>query len=136
MKLYREICLQVVFVLFLVCMMAWWMIPVHGNRSLYWISFDTAWYYKQNGIHLQLPKREYLNIELDSSQAQNKVSLDFAQLYIHQIIAKEDTIHGVHFHFGSGAKYEHLIRVLDVLISERAERYQALPEDIWFFYCP
>ncbi|RAJ76745.1 hypothetical protein CLV59_108266 [Chitinophaga dinghuensis] len=135
MKLYREICLQIVFVVFLVCMMAWWMMPVRVNKMRQLYTIDTLAYFKKTGLHL-LPQREFLTIELDSNEVQNRIAFDFAQLYMHQIIAKEDTIHGIHFHFGNGAKYEHLILMLDMFVYERAQCYLVYPADTWFIYCP
>ncbi|RAJ76744.1 hypothetical protein CLV59_108265 [Chitinophaga dinghuensis] len=107
--------------------------PVQKSRKLEWHSVDTASaFYKEMGI--QLPyKRAYLTIELDSNPVQNKISLDFAQLYMHQIIRRNDTIQGIRFHFGKGAKYEHLIRVLDIFSYESTWCWISFPEDIWFF---
>ncbi len=115
-------------------MAIWWLRPVHHSRKLSWLSVDTAsTFYKERGIHLPY-QREYLLIELDSNEAMNRISLDFAQLYMHQIIANNDTLHGIRFHFGRGAKYEHLIRVLDIFSYESIWRWIPFSNDIWFYH--
>lgn len=52
---------------------------------------------------------------------------------IHKIAQERDTLNGVHFSFGDGAKFGLLIRTLDILRQERAQRYIIDSGEIWFF---
>ncbi len=82
------------------------------------------------------PQRNYVDIVLTGNQAYNKIRLDFAQLSIREIIARNDTARGVHFKFTADATYGNFVRVLDILAIERAQRYIVMDEDIYFIEAP
>jgi hypothetical protein len=80
-----------------------------------------------------LKKRIYTDINLTDNDDENKVKLDFARLAIRQLIATNDTVRGIHFHFDDNSKYWVFIRALDICAIEKAKFYVAKDNDMWVF---
>ncbi|KAA2238733.1 hypothetical protein F0L74_21185 [Chitinophaga agrisoli] len=82
------------------------------------------------------PQRNYVDIVLTGNQAYNRIRLDFAQLSVREIMARNDTVRGVHFKFTADATYGDFVWVLNILAIERAQWYVVLNEDIYFMEEP
>ncbi|WP_295713366.1 hypothetical protein [Mucilaginibacter sp.] len=78
--------------------------------------------------------RNYLDINLDGNDVNDKIRLDFARLEVRRILATGDTIKGVDFHFGKTARYWTFINSLDILGTENAQMYGPYKDDIYFWY--
>lgn len=79
------------------------------------------------------PVRQFVEIHLTGNDIEDKIKLDFAQLEVRQIVAKNDTIKGVHFHFGDHSKYWTLVRALDICFIEKAGTFVPNGNDLWMF---
>lgn len=80
------------------------------------------------------PPRDFVSINLTDDPIKDPVKLDFARIRIREILQEMDTIRGVHFHFGNGARYRTLIQVMDILQQERAQHYLQDSDGIHFLY--
>jgi len=78
--------------------------------------------------------RKFIDINLNGTDQNDKTKLEFAQLKIREINATNDTIRGVHFSFGDSTKFWVLFHSLEILKTERAERFIMNADNIWFFY--
>jgi hypothetical protein len=105
-----------------------------------WILYITIIKYKTvpiRGVEVyKKPYRmlcNYQEIHITGEKDKDDIKLDFARVRIHKIVQERDTLNGVHFSFGDGAKFGLLIRTLDILRQERAQRYIIDSGEIWFF---
>lgn len=82
-------------------------------RSFY--AMEVNWYNEKiTTWYIPPPERQYLDISLTGNADSNAFKILFGELYIKEIHAKKDTIHGVNFHFTSKSKYAEFVRVLDL----------------------
>jgi hypothetical protein len=81
------------------------------------------------------PDRNYLEFHLTTDDKENKIKLDYSQLEVRKLIAKNDTLNGVHFAFDDDANYWTFIRALDICKRENAKTYIIVDNDIWLFNC-
>lgn len=82
------------------------------------------------------PKRNYVDIIFDGDNTDNRIKLNFAQVRIREIIAENDSINGVRFHFTNSSEWWTFVESLNILHKEQAERFVPLDDDIWFFNIP
>ncbi len=75
-----------------------------------WYNFD--YHHKKMGY--AIPARRYLEINLTGDSAADEIRIQFGELRVKEIVASEDTVNGVNFHFGDKCKYKQLVRVLDL----------------------
>jgi hypothetical protein len=87
---------------------------------------------KGSGKH----KRHYINIDLKESVEDNAIKLAYAQLRIREIIASNDSINGVKFHFSESTPYGSFVKALDILRVEGAKRYIPIENNLWFLHEP
>ena len=80
-----------------------------------------------NGSH---PPRQYLEIELNGNEKDDLIRLDFAQIQIKDLVETNDPKKGVHFKFGSKARYWAFIQALDIF---KIIPYVPYGNDIWVF---
>lgn len=90
---------------------------------------------KEDGMTFP-PQRNYTDIVLDNKQDNNAVKLAFSQIRIQEIIAQNDSLHGVHYHFTDSSTLGNFTQVLALLKQERAKRYIIDGSDIWFMHMP
>ena len=103
--------------------------------SLFWL--DSSLIKKHPGfIDLPKIKRTYLTITFNESLTENNIKLAYAQLRIREILSNNDSINGIHFQFTDQAEYGTFVKLLDILIMERAKHYVPNENDLWFFYKP
>jgi hypothetical protein len=79
------------------------------------------------------PNIEYLEIDLNGNDKENKIKLDFAQLEIRRIIKTKDTTKGVHFNFETDSKYWTVIRAFDICFIEKAHTFVPFKNHVWMF---
>ncbi len=100
-------------------------------------STEDSWreiYDSTNPISFYLhPDIEFLEINLNGNDKENKIKLDYAQLEIRRIIKTKDTTNGVHFLFESNAKYWTVIRAFDICNIENAHTYVPFKNHVWMF---
>jgi hypothetical protein len=94
-----------------------------------WKEFDSL---NQVGFFLH-PNIDFLEINLNENDKENKIKLDYAQLEIRRIIETKDTTKGVHFYFERNAKYWTVIRAFDVCNIENAHTYVPFKNHVWMF---
>lgn len=82
------------------------------------------------------PKRNYLKINLTGENRNDKTKLDFSQIHIRELIAKNDSLNGIQFHFADSSKYWTFIRAMDILEIEKAKNYVTFENDLFFFIIP
>lgn len=105
--------------------------PKYGIIELMWWSPD--FYLSNPDI---LPKESHPNINstdinLTGNDINDKEKLDFARLQIRDLVKSNDSLKGVHFHFGINAKYWTFIRSIEMCKFEKAEVYIPYKNDIW-----
>ncbi len=76
--------------------------------------------------------RNYQEIHITGEKKKDDIKFEFARIRINEILKQQDTLHGIHFSFGDSSKYANLIKALDILHQERAERYIIDNGEIWF----
>lgn len=81
-----------------------------------------------------LPNRNFIEINLTGENETNKIKLGFAQLRIGEITFQNDTVNGLHFKFNDSSKYWAYVKAIDILTTEKAKRYLAINDDIWFYH--
>lgn len=91
------------------------------RKQLFDIPFD---------IH---PERNFLEINLDTNSKDNAAKLQQAQIAIRELVATQDTVKGVRFHFADHVKYQLLIRAVDICRIEKARIYVPNKNDLWVF---
>ena len=82
------------------------------------------------------PGRKYLEIKLTGNKKDDQVKLDFSRIRIREIISSNDSINGVKFIFGDSLKYGTMVKAIDILNEENAERYIPIDNSIYFFQVP
>jgi hypothetical protein len=80
--------------------------------------------------------RNYHDILISGYSTQDSISLELARRKIKHIIRTQNTVSGVHIHFGEQAKYEALVRALDICNIERVRSFIFFPNDLWIYYPP
>jgi hypothetical protein len=102
---------------------------------LFWL--DSSLIKRQPSL-MGLPKlkRTYLTITFNESVTENNIKLAYAQLRIREILSTDDSINGIHFQFTDRAEHGTFVKLLDILILERAKYYVPNENDLWFFYKP
>lgn len=75
------------------------------------------------------PERKFTSIEIgNETTIQN---IDHSVFLIRQMKLSQDTIKGIRFHFSDNAKYESLIKVLEICYIEEPGFYMWKDSDIW-----
>lgn len=83
-----------------------------------------------------LPKRNFIEINIDGNNENDKMKLDFARIRIREIVSNNDDINGIHFRFGDSSQYWSFVKAIDILASENAKRYLTINNDIWVYQIP
>lgn len=82
------------------------------------------------------PRRNYVEIKLTGNKQDDQVKLDFSRIRVREIIAAKDSINGVNFIFGDGLEYGTMVKAIDILNGEGAERYIPIDNSIYFLHIP
>jgi hypothetical protein len=96
---------------------------------------DKSGYFHYFGLTPKI-KRTYLTITFNESLTENSIKLAYAQLRIREILSNNDSINGIHFYFTDQAEYGTFVKLLDILILERAKHYVPNGNNLCFFYKP
>ncbi len=80
--------------------------------------------------------RHYSNIFITGDDIQDKKKLDSIQNVIRIMIQKCDTVNGIHIKYGEKAKYQSLIRTLDICAIELAYNFTLSDNNMWIMYSP
>jgi hypothetical protein len=80
------------------------------------------------------PQRNYLNINLNGNDADDKTRLDFARLEIRRILSTKDSTGGVDFYFGDKSRYRTLVSAFDICITENASIFIPYKSHIYVLY--
>ncbi len=83
-----------------------------------------------------LPQREFHRIELTGDTQVDRVKLDYVQVYIREIVARKDTVHGIHLVLKDEVKYTNLVRAIDIPYIEKLEQWWMNEKGIWYFEIP
>lgn len=102
---------------------------------------EINWWHSDWNEHLDLtqypfeiyPPREYFQINLLTKNSEKKTQLEFFQLEIRRLLAKKDTINGVHIRLNDSSTYGDLISILNIFLKEKARTYVIKENDVWFF---
>lgn len=97
------------------------------NTSEYSFSFNRT---------LMETKIDFLEITLTGNETEDKIKLDFAALETRRIIKENDSVHGVKLVFNDSAKYNSLIRILNIMDQEIARYYVYEDQMFWFYHVP
>lgn len=79
-------------------------------------------------------KRNYLEINLNGNDVDDKTRLDYARLEVRRILTTCDSIKGIDFKFGKHAHYWTFINALDILETENAMGYGPYQDHLYFWY--
>lgn len=79
-------------------------------------------------------KRQDFEITLDGNDREAKTKLDFARLFIKQMVSEQDTVNGIRFKFTEKAKYWMFVRALDICKVENAPPFVTLENDVRAYY--
>ena len=79
------------------------------------------------------PNIDFLNINLNGNDTDNKIKLDNAQLEIRRIVTTKDTTKGVHFFFDKDAKYWTLIKAIDICFIEKGTTFVPYENHLWMY---
>jgi hypothetical protein len=81
----------------------------------------------------RIEERKYTGINLNGNKEENKIKVDFARIEIRDLIARNDTVNGIHLHFNNEIKYCDLVYALDLCNNEIVSSYWFSQNDIWLF---
>ena len=81
-------------------------------------------------------KIDFLEITLTGNVFEDKIKLDFAALETRRIISENDSIHGLKITFNDTAKYNSLVRILNIMDTEIARYYVYQDQIFWFYHIP
>lgn len=74
----------------------------------------------------------YTVVNLTGNNASDEKKLVHAQKKVKRITASNDSINGIKFHFGKKSEYWTYVRVIDIMVMEKAKFYVNYKNDIWF----
>lgn len=80
------------------------------------------------------PDRNYLAINLNGTDADDKIRLDYARLEIKRMLSAKDTVSAVNFHFGNHTKYWTYVNAIDICQTEDVRAYGITQDDIYAVY--
>ncbi len=83
-----------------------------------------------------IPKRNYIEISLTGNRQEDSTKLEFARIITKEIVSNNDSLNGIHFHFGDSTEYWEFVRAIDNLNKEGAKRYAPFDDDLLFFHIP
>jgi hypothetical protein len=103
--------------------------------------FDTAksnkqWQFDKNPTPNFPPKRNFMDIEFNGNQSNDRTKLAFSKIRIKEILNSGDTIHGIHFLFGDSCAYGTMVMAYDNMQMPGTKRYVLGEKDIWFWHIP
>ncbi len=98
--------------------------------------YNEAYLSKFMGIEWEIPKRQYLVITLTGNLDSDDIRINFGELYIKEIYANNDSVHGVDFHFAANSKYKEFVRLLDIANINNIRCYAPSDDGIKVFYIP
>ena len=81
-------------------------------------------------------KIDFLVINLTGNDIEDKVKLDFAALETRRILKENDSVHGIKIIFEDLAKYNSLVRILNIMDQEIARYYVYEDQTFWFYHIP
>lgn len=81
-------------------------------------------------------KIDFLVINLTGNDIEDKVKLDFAALETRRILKENDSVHGIKIIFADLAKYNSLVRILNIMDQEIARYYVYEDQAFWFYHIP
>jgi len=98
-----------------------------NNTTLTGYSFDQA---------ATETKIDFLEIKLTGNAMEDKIKLDFVALETRRIITENDSVQGLKIIFNDTAKYNSLIRILNIMDTEVAGYYVYWDQIFWFYHIP
>ena len=96
---------------------------------IYWNPTDTS---SLMPSPLKFVNDKFLQITLTGAK-EDEVKLDFARIAIRELMQNEDSTMGIAFTFGKEAKYESLIRIIDMCNDENVRSYVNHEDKFWVF---
>lgn len=76
--------------------------------------------------------KKYTVVNLTGNNTSDEKKLVAAQKEVIRITASKDSINGIKFHFGKKSEYWTYVRVIDIMVMEKAKFYVNYKDDIWF----
>ncbi len=110
--------------------------PHYHTMEVNWYNKTYFDKYKFLGRGFKIPSRKFLDITLTGNIDSDKVRIAFGELYIHELYANEDSVHGIDFHFGPCSKYGEFVEVLDMLNINCVRIYAPSDNGIKVYYVP
>lgn len=98
-----------------------------NNTSQYNFSFNQP---------LMEAKIDFMEITLTGNAIEDKIKLDFAALETRRIIKENDSVQGIKIVFNDSAKYNSLVRILNIMDQEIAKYYIYYDQMFWFYHIP
>ena len=92
------------------------------------------WYKEGVHPHWIIPKRQFLDVTFTGDTTIDRIKLNFGQVYIRELLANKDTVHGIDFHFSDRSTYATLVGVLDICNMEDARTYAPSDNGIKIYY--
>jgi hypothetical protein len=83
-----------------------------------------------------LPERDYQLVELTGEAQADKAKLDYVQMYVRQLEARNDTLRGIRVVLKDQAEYASLVRVIDLPNVENLKHYWTDGKEFWFYSLP
>ncbi len=105
--------------------------PHYHTMEVNW--YNEAYFSRMKWFH-KPPRRQYLHITLTGKEGSDNVRIAFGELYIREVYANRDTLHGVDFHFSEHSKYAAFVRVLDMANINDIRYYMASDDGIKMYY--
>src|SRR5688572_13308693 len=70
---------------------------------------------QHDDVYDQPPIRQYTTLELIGDPEENRIKLAYGELLIRQLHLENDTLNGIHFHFGVNCKYSDMVSTINIL---------------------
>ncbi|MBK7568151.1 MAG: hypothetical protein IPI31_10055 [Bacteroidetes bacterium] len=81
-------------------------------------------------------KIDFLEIRMTGNTMEDEIKLDFAALETRRILKENDSVHGIKIVFDDSAKYNSLVRILNIMDQEIARYYIYYDQMFWFYHIP
>ena len=97
---------------------------------------EVNWYNEKNKCEKVLinQKRQFLDITFTGDSVEDAIKREFGHIYVRDIMNKQDTVHGIKFHFSDKSRYASFVDVLDICNMEDVKVYFASDDGITVFY--
>lgn len=108
--------------------------PVYTYLKIYWWDSALKLKYPDFFNYDFPPERSYLKIVLTGNSSTDKIKLDFAGLYIKDLLERKDTTAGVNFKFSDSSTYGEFVYVRNLMELLKVRVFLACKNDFWALY--